>query len=114
LSAFLILSASCQSIDNQIKVNGGQTGVTCSFLGTTMLGHLHFAVAAGWLSLAIAGLLWVMACAITSNKMEREGVTFWKSFITCFLLTPLVGVMVIGVARSMRPNRPLVQTVTRS
>jgi hypothetical protein len=55
----------------------------------------------------------VMACAITANKMEREGVTFWKSFITCLLLTPLVGVIVIGVARSMRPNRPLVQTVTR-
>jgi hypothetical protein len=78
-----------------------------------MLGHIHFAVAAGWLSLGIAGLLWFMACAITANKMEREGITFWRSFVACFLLTPLVGVIVIGVARSMRPTRPLVQTVTR-
>jgi uncharacterized membrane protein YvlD (DUF360 family) len=78
-----------------------------------MLGQIHFAVAVGWLSLVIAGLLWVMACAVAANKMEREGITFWKALVTCFLLTPLVGLVVIGVARSMRPNGPLVQTVTR-
>jgi hypothetical protein len=78
-----------------------------------MLGQIHFAAAVGWLSLAIAGLLWVMACAVAANKMEHEGITFWKAFVTCFLLTPLVGLVVIGVARAMRPNRPLVETVTR-
>jgi hypothetical protein len=75
---------------------------------------MHFAIAAGWLLLAIAGLLWVMACAVSANKMEREGITFWKGFFTCLLLTPLVGLIVVGIARSMRPNRPLIQTVTRS
>jgi hypothetical protein len=54
-----------------------------------------------------------MACAITANEMEREGVRFWKGFIACFFLTPLFGLLAIGVARLMRPDRPLVQTVTR-
>jgi hypothetical protein len=74
---------------------------------------VHFAVIAGWLLLAIASLLWVMACAIVANKMEREGVAFWKGFVACFLLTPLVGLLTLGVARLMRPYRRLVQTATR-
>ncbi|HEY0704547.1 MAG TPA: hypothetical protein VGD60_17370 [Candidatus Acidoferrales bacterium] len=78
-----------------------------------MLDHVHFALIAGWLLLAIAGLLWVMACAIVANKMEREGVVFWKAFVACLLMTPLIGVITIGVARLMRPSRPLVPTVTR-
>jgi hypothetical protein len=45
--------------------------------------------------------------------MEREGVTFWKGFVTCFFLTPLVGILAIGASRWTRPSRPLVQTVTR-
>jgi hypothetical protein len=79
-----------------------------------MSGQPHFAIATGWLLLGIAGLLWVMACAIAANKMEREGIAFWKAFLTCLVLTPLVGLIVLGVARSMRPHRPLVQTATRS
>jgi hypothetical protein len=78
-----------------------------------MSSDVHFAVIAGWLFLAIASLLWLMACAIVANKMEREGVIFWKGFVACFLLTPLVGLLTLGVARLMRPNRGLVQTVTR-
>jgi hypothetical protein len=78
-----------------------------------MSNDVHFAVIAGWLLLAIASLLWVMACAIVANKMEREGVVFWKAFAACFLLTPLLGLLTLGVARLMRPDRPLVQTVTR-
>jgi hypothetical protein len=78
-----------------------------------MFSHVHFAVVAVWVTMGIAGLLWLMACAITANKMEHEGVTFWKAFVTCFFLTPLVGLLAIGVSRLMRPNRPLIQTVTR-
>jgi hypothetical protein len=78
-----------------------------------MFAQVHFAPVAVWLSVGIAGLLWVMACAITANEMEREGVRFWKGFIACFFLTPLFGLLAIGVARLMRPDRPLVQTVTR-
>jgi len=78
-----------------------------------MFVQMHFAVAAAWLSLGIAGLLWAMACAMAAYRMEREGITFWKAFVTCLLLTPLVGLIVVGLTRSMQPNRPLVQTVTR-
>jgi hypothetical protein len=78
-----------------------------------MSGHMHFAIATGWLSLGIAGLLWVVACAVIADKMEREGITFWKGFLVCLLLTPLIGLLAVGIARSVRPNGPLVQTVTR-
>jgi hypothetical protein len=78
-----------------------------------MLSHLHYATAALWLSAAIAGLSWTMLCAFTANKMKQEGVSFWNAFLTCFVLTPGVGILVIGVARLMRSNRPLVQTATR-
>jgi hypothetical protein len=79
-----------------------------------MSNEIHFAVVAGWLLLAIASLLWFTACAIVANKMEREGVVFWKAFVACFLLTPLVGLLTLGVTRLMRPDRPLVQTATRA
>lgn len=75
--------------------------------------HVHYATAALWLSAAIGGLSWTMVCAFTANRMKREGVAFWKAFLTCLLLTPLVGFVVIGAARLMRSNRPLVQTATR-
>jgi hypothetical protein len=78
-----------------------------------MLSQVHFAPVAVCLSAAIAGLLWVMACAITANEMEREGLRFWKGFVACFFLTPLVGLLAIGAARWTRHDRPLVQTVTR-
>jgi hypothetical protein len=78
-----------------------------------MSDYIPFAVIAGWLLLAISSLLWLMACAIVANKMEREGVIFWKAFLACLLLTPLVGLLTLGVARLMRPNRSLVQTATR-
>ena len=79
-----------------------------------MFSNLHFATAALWLSAAIAGLLWMMACAFTANKMKQEGVGFGKALLTCLVLTPLVGIVVIAAARLMRSNRPLVQTATRS
>lgn len=79
-----------------------------------MFSHLHYATAALWLSAAIVGLSWTMICVFTANKMKQEGVAFWKAFLTCFVLTPLVGIVVIGAARLMRSNRPLVQTATRS
>ena len=71
-----------------------------------MLLHLHYATAILWLSAAIAGLSWIMVCAFTANKMQREGVAFWKAFLTCLVLTPLAGFLVIGAARLMRSDRP--------
>ena len=75
--------------------------------------HVHFAWIAGWLVEGIAGLLWMIACAITANKMEKEGIAFGKGFLTCFILTPLVGVAAILVARMLRPSQPLIETASR-
>lgn len=78
-----------------------------------MFVQMHFAVAAAGIAIGVVSLLWTLACAITANRMEREGLTFWKGFVTCLLLTPLIGLLAIGVTHFMRPSRPLVQTVSR-
>ena len=75
--------------------------------------HVHFAAIAAWLLLAIAGLLWVMACTLTATKMEKDGIAFWKGFFTSLFLSPLAGVIVIFVTRMLRPGRPLAHTVSR-
>lgn len=78
-----------------------------------MFSQVHFTTAVLWLSAGIAGLLWVMACALTAAKMEREGAAFWKGFLACLLFTPLVGLLAIGALRLFRLNRPLVGSATR-
>jgi uncharacterized membrane protein YcfT len=75
--------------------------------------HVHFAAIAAWLLLAIAGLLWIMACALTATKMEKEGIAFWKGFLVGLLLSPLTGLIVIFITRMLRPSRPLAHTVSR-
>jgi hypothetical protein len=75
--------------------------------------HVHFAAIAAWLLFAIAGLLWIMACALTATKMEKEGIAFWKGFLVGLLLSPLAGLIVIFITRMLRPGRPLAHTVSR-
>lgn len=75
--------------------------------------HVHFAAIAAWLLLAIVGLAWVMACAITATKMEKEGIAFWKGFLVDLFLSPLTGWIMIFIARILRPGRPLAHTVSR-
>jgi hypothetical protein len=75
--------------------------------------HLHFAAIAAWLLLAIMGLVWVMACAVTAAKMEKEGIAFWKGFLAGLFLSPLTGLIMIFIARILRPNGPLAHTVSR-
>jgi hypothetical protein len=75
--------------------------------------HVHFAAVAAWLLFAIAVLLWVMACALTAARMEKEGIAFWKGFPTSLLLSPLAGLVMTFIARMLRPSRPLAPTVTR-
>jgi hypothetical protein len=75
--------------------------------------HVHFAAIAAWLLMAIAGVLWVMACGITASKMEKEGIAFWKGFLLGLLLTPLAGLIMIFITRTVRPSRPLAPTVSR-
>jgi len=75
--------------------------------------HLHFAAIAAWLILAVAGLLWAMACALAAARMEKDGVAFWKGFFTSLLLSPVAGLIIIFVARMLRPGRPLAHTVSR-
>jgi hypothetical protein len=75
--------------------------------------HVHFAAIAAWLLLAIVGLVWVMACAVSATKMEKEGIAFWKGFLIGLLLSPLTGLIMIFIARVLRPGRPLAHTVSR-
>jgi Na+/H+-dicarboxylate symporter len=75
--------------------------------------HVHFAAIAAWLLLAIVGLVWVMACAVSATKMEKEGIAFWKGFLIGLLLSPLAGLIMIFIARVLRPGRPLAHTVSR-
>jgi Na+-driven multidrug efflux pump len=76
--------------------------------------HVHFAAIAAWLLLAIAGLLWIMACALTAGRMEKEGITFWKGLLVSLLLSPLAGLIVVFAARMIRPGRSLAHDVSRS
>jgi hypothetical protein len=75
--------------------------------------HVHFAAIAAWLLLAIAGLVWVMACAVTATKLEKEGIAFWKGLLINLFLSPLTGLIMIFIARILRPGRPLAHTVSR-
>jgi hypothetical protein len=75
--------------------------------------HVHFAAIAAWLLLAIGGVLWVMACAVTASKMEKEGIAFWRGFLLGLLLSPLAGLIMIFITRIVRPSRPLAHTVSR-
>jgi hypothetical protein len=78
-----------------------------------MVAHVHFASLVAGTVVAIAGLLWVMACGVAAGKMEKEGIAFWRGFLTCLLLSPLAGAAVIVIARMSRPSRRFVETVSR-
>ena len=58
---------------------------------------------AAWMVIAIAGLLWVIACGVAAGKMEKEGIAFWRGFLACLLLSPLAGAAVILIARMTGP-----------
>ena len=79
-----------------------------------MVAQLHFVPVAAWLVLGIFGLLWLMACGVTAGKMEKEGIAFWRGFFACLLLSPLVGLIAIVIARVTRPSQRLAtESVTR-
>jgi hypothetical protein len=78
-----------------------------------MVAQVHFASVVAWMVIAIAGLLWVISCGVAAGKMEKEGIAFWRGFLTCLLLSPLAGAAVIVIARMSRPSRRFVETVSR-
>jgi predicted anti-sigma-YlaC factor YlaD len=78
-----------------------------------MVAHVHFASVVAWLVIAIAGLLWVISCGAAAGKMEKDGIAFWRGFLTCLLLSPLAGAAVIVIARMSRPSRRFVETASR-
>ena len=78
-----------------------------------MVAHVHFASLVARMTMAIVGLLWVMSCGAAAGKMEKEGIAFWRAFLTCLLLSPLAGAVVIVIARMSRPSRRFVETVSR-
>jgi hypothetical protein len=46
--------------------------------------------------------------------MEKEGIAFWRGFFACLLLSPLLGLIAIVIARMTRPSQRLAtETVTR-
>ena len=71
-----------------------------------MYSHVHFAAVAAWLLVAIVGLLWVMACAVTTVKMEKEGIAFCKGCLASLVLSPLAGLITIFFVRILRPAQP--------
>jgi hypothetical protein len=78
-----------------------------------MVAHVHFASVVAWMVMAIAGLLWLISCGAAAGKMEKEGIAFWRGFLTCLLLSPLAGAAVIVIARMSRPSRRFVETASR-
>jgi hypothetical protein len=69
-----------------------------------MLTHMHFAVLVGWLVIAMLALLWILSCAMVANKMEQQGFSFSKAFISCCLFTPLAGILAVTLERLLRPR----------
>lgn len=78
-----------------------------------MVAHVHFVSVVAWMVIAIAGLLWMISCGVAAGKMEKEGIAFWRGFLTCLLLSPLAGAAVIVIARMSRPSRRFLETVSR-
>jgi hypothetical protein len=72
-----------------------------------MPSHLHFAVFASYLLLGIVLLLWVMLCAVTAERLEKEGLPFRTGFLLCAMFTPLAGVIAARVLVAQRASRPL-------
>jgi hypothetical protein len=69
--------------------------------------QLHFAVIAAYLVAGILLLLWAMACAVTAERLEKEGVAFRTAFLICAMFSPIVGLIAAKVISAQRTARPL-------
>jgi len=71
------------------------------------------AFAAGWLLLSITALAWTMLCGLVAHWGEKEGLSFWRTFTLCILLTPLAGALVVLAFKPPRTGRSLAETASR-
>lgn len=72
-----------------------------------MPSHLHFAVLASYLMVGIVLVLWAMLCAVTAERLEKDGLAFRTGFLLCAMFTPLAGVIAARVLAPQRASRPL-------
>jgi hypothetical protein len=78
-----------------------------------MDGNTHFAVIAGYLSIAIVLLLWAMLCGVVAERFEKEGLAFRTGFLICAMFTPVAGLVAAKILTAQRSaGRPA--TVIRS
>jgi hypothetical protein len=72
-----------------------------------MPSHFHFAVIAGYLLVGIVLLAWAMLCAVTAERLEKEGLAFRTGFLICAMFTPVAGMIAARVLVPQRAARPL-------
>jgi phosphatidylglycerophosphate synthase len=68
------------------------------------MSHIHFAAIVAWLIIAIAVLIWIMACVAIAHRMERQGFSFRKVFVACALLSLLAGILAAILQRPVQPD----------
>jgi hypothetical protein len=69
--------------------------------------HVHFAVVATYLLIGIVLLVWALICAVSAERLEKEGVAFRTAFLICAMFTPVVGLIAARVISTQRAARPL-------
>jgi hypothetical protein len=70
--------------------------------------HFHFAVVAGYLLVGIVILAWGMLCAVTAERLEKDGLAFRTGFLICAMFTPVAGLVAARVlVPQQRDARPL-------
>ncbi len=69
--------------------------------------HVHFAMVAAYLTIGIVLLCWALVCAVTAEKLEKQGVAFRSAFLICAMFSPVVGLIAARVLATQRAARPL-------
>jgi hypothetical protein len=69
--------------------------------------HVHFAMVAAYLMVGIVLLCWALVCAVTAEKLEKEGVAFRSAFLICAMFSPIAGLVAARVLATQRAARPL-------
>ncbi len=78
-----------------------------------MTSHLHFAVAASYLAVAVIIMLWVMLSGFVASRLEKEGIAFKAAFLLSAFFTPIVAVIAVRMMRALKAERALAPTTQR-
>jgi hypothetical protein len=68
---------------------------------------IHFALMIGYVIVGIVLLSWGLLCAVTAERLEKEGLAFRTGFIICAMFTPLAGIAAARMLAPQRAARPL-------